>query len=413
MNIKKYQAETEEEAILQARDDLGKDAIVMNIKKIKPKGIYKLFKKTVVEVTAAVDDEKIYSHTGVRQPRKMQDNLYANSDSMKKEGIYPEEEKSAIEEKLDSLQNMLKQQMQSNMDINPPKTSKNVRTEEVVKKEGEDVEKTEDVVKNDKKTQCLNLIKEKMKDNDVTSEYVEQILGEVDKTIKADASVDNILTTIYQKIVLKLGQTKLIENNPDNVKYVFFMGPTGVGKTTSIAKIASEFKLVKKKNICLVTSDTYRIAAVEQLKTYANILNVPLEVVYNASELKEIKERLDEFDLVLIDTAGRSHKNKAQGDDLRELVDAIPKDERCEYLVLSVTTKYNDLKQIAKAYSDYEDYRLIFTKLDETSTLGNILNIKLLTNASLSYSSWGQDVPNDFGRIDTQSIAKQLLGGSN
>ena len=140
---------------------------------------------------------------------------------------------------------------------------------------------------------------------------------------------------------------------------------------------------------------------------------MPLEVVYNASELKEIKERLDEFDLVLIDTAGRSHKNKAQGDDLRELVDAIPKDERCEYLVLSVTTKYNDLKQIAKAYSDYEDYRLIFTKLDETSTLGNILNIKLLTNASLSYSSWGQDVPNDFGRIDTQSIAKQLLGGSN
>ena len=410
MNIKKYQAGTEEEAILQARDDLGKDAIVMNIKKIKPKGIYKLFKKTVVEVTAAVDDEKTYSHTGMRKPQKVNNNVMPGNDSIIIEDKYVQEEKSAIEEKLDSLQNMLKQQMQNNIEVKPVKFEK---VEEPVKKEEAVEEKVKEETKNDKKAQCLNLIKEKMMDNDVTLEYVEQILGEVDKTIKSDASVDNILTTIYQKIVLKLGQTKLIENNPENVKYVFFMGPTGVGKTTTIAKIASEFKLVQKKNICLVTADTYRIAAVEQLKTYANILNVPLEVVYNASELKEIKERLDEFDLVLIDTAGRSHKNKAQGDDLRELVGTIPKEERCEYLVLSITTKYSDLKQITKAYSDYEDCRLVFTKLDETSTLGNVLNIKLLTNASLSYSSWGQDVPNDFGKIDTQSIAKQLLGGSN
>ena len=408
MIIKKYQAQTEEEAILQARDDLGKDAIVMNIKKIKPKGVYKLFKKPVVEVTAAVDDAKTYSSSAVRAPRNVNNNEYVDSTPKRTEEIHVVEEKSAIEEKLDSLQNMLKQQIQSNIAVATPEP---VKVKEEVLQEQKD--KEEEKAKNDKKTQCLNLIKEKMMDNDVTLEYVEQILGEVDKTIKSDASVDNILTTIYQKIVLKLGQTKLIENNPENVKYVFFMGPTGVGKTTSIAKIASEFKLVQKKNICLVTSDTYRIAAVEQLKTYANILNVPLEVVYSASELKEIKERLDEFDLVLVDTAGRSHKNKSQGDDLRELINAIPKDERCEYLVLSVTTKYNDLKQIAKAYSDYEDYRLVFTKLDETSTLGNILNIKLLTNASLSYSSWGQDVPNDFGRIDTQSIAKQLLGGSN
>lgn len=407
MIIKKYQAQTEEEAILQARDDLGKDAIVMNIKKIKPKGIYKLFKKPVVEITAAVDDAKTYSSLGARNPRVVNEAEAMDRDVKRYDDISAAEEKSAIEEKLDNLQDMLKKQMQG--------TAIKVAEPVVESKEMEETEEKESKQpeKNDKKTQCLNLIKEKMMDNDVAGEYVEQILGEVDKTIKSDASVDNILTTIYQKIVLKLGQTKLIDSNPENVKYVFFMGPTGVGKTTSIAKIASEFKLTRKKNICLVTSDTYRIAAVEQLKTYANILNVPLEVVYSASELKEMKERLDEFDLVLIDTAGRSHKNKSQGDDLRELVNAIPKEERCEYLVLSVTTKYNDLKQITKAYSDYEDYRLVFTKLDETSTLGNILNIKLLTNAPLSYSSWGQDVPNDFGKIDTQSIAKQLLGGSN
>lgn len=402
MIIKKFQAHTEEEAILQARDDLGKDAIVMNIKKIKPKGIYRIFKKTIVEVTAAVDETKTYSSSVADNVKGLSESYYAEIEPQKPERSYIVEEKSAIEEKLDNLQNLLRQQIQNTMVMN--ESAHDIEEEKYVEKEED---------QDDKKTKCLNLVREKMVDNEVAPKYVEQILGEVDKTLKSDASVDNILTTIYQKLVLKLGQTKLIENNPENIKYVFFMGPTGVGKTTTIAKIASEFKLNQKKNICLVTADTYRIAAVEQLKTYANILEVPLEVVYSASELKDMKSKLDSFDLVMVDTAGRSHKNKEQADELRELINIVPKDERCEYLVLSVTTKYTDLKQITKAYSDFEDYRLIFTKLDETSTLGNILNIKLLTNASLSYSAWGQDVPNDFGKIDTQNIAKQLLGGSN
>lgn len=409
MIIKKFQAHTEEEAILQARDDLGKDAIVMNIKKIKPRGVYRIFKKTVVEVTAAIDETKTYAASASNPIKGLSESYYAEIEPKKSETVFvPEEksvmeEKSAIEEKLDNLQNLLRQQIQNTMMMN--ENVNNIEDEQLGEKEEANLD--------DKKTKCLDLVREKMIDNEVAPKYVDQILGEVNKTIKSDASVDNILTTIYQKIVLKLGQTKLIENNPENIKYVFFMGPTGVGKTTTIAKIASEFKLNQKKNICLVTADTYRIAAVEQLKTYANILDVPLEVVYSASELKDMKSKLDSFDLVLVDTAGRSHKNKAQADELRELINVVPKDERCEYLVLSVTTKYNDLKQISKAYSDFEDYRLIFTKLDETSTLGNILNIKLLTNASLSYSAWGQDVPNDFGKIDTQNIAKQLLGGSN
>lgn len=404
MIIKKFQAHTEEEAILQARDDLGKDAIVMNIKKIKPRGIYRVFKKTIVEVTAAIDETKTYASTPEKPSNGFSESFYAETTPKRYEDSFIIEEKSAIEEKLDSLQNLLRQQIQnSNMMMN--EASNDNEEENHADKQEESL--------NDKKTKCLGLVREKMVDNEVALKYVEQILGEVDKTINPDASVDNILTTIYQKIVLKLGQTKLIENDPENIKYVFFMGPTGVGKTTTIAKIASEFKLNQKKNICLVAADTYRIAAVEQLKTYANILDVPLEVVYSGTELKDLKSKLDTFDLVLVDTAGRSHKNKAQADELRELINTVPKDERCEYLVLSVTTKYNDLKQITKSYSDFEDYRLIFTKLDETSTLGNILNIKLLTNASLSYSSWGQDVPNDFGKIDTQNIAKQLLGGSN
>ena len=190
------------------------------------------------------------------------------------------------------------------------------------------------------------------------------------------------------------------------------MGPTGVGKTTSIAKLASALKLNQKNNVALVTSDTYRIAAVDQLRTYANILGVPVSVVYSADDLKNIKDKLKTYDIVLVDTAGRSHKNKDQRDDLKELIDAIEKEDRVLYLVLSATTKYSDLVHIVNAYAHFDDYRLIFTKLDETSTYGNILNIRMLTDAPLSYTTYGQDVPKDIGRIDGQKIAKQLLGGS-
>ena len=153
--------------------------------------------------------------------------------------------------------------------------------------------------------------------------------------------------------------------------------------------------------------------SLEQLRTYANILSIPLKVVYSPSELKEMKEELDNYDIVLIDTAGRSHKNKEQHADLAELINVIDEQERNLFLVLSATTKYTDMVQIVNAYSDLEGYKLIFTKLDETSSYGSILNIKLMTNATLSYTTFGQDVPNDIGRIDTQEIAKQLLGGSN
>ena len=205
----------------------------------------------------------------------------------------------------------------------------------------------------------------------------------------------------------------MLDVKPGHADYVFFIGPTGVGKTTTIAKLASKLKLEKKLNVALLTADTYRIAAVEQLHTYANILQVPLRVVYNETELKDSLDDLKSFDIVLVDTAGRSHRDPEQTDDLRRLLEAVPEERRQVYLVLSVATKYNDLIKITKTYSDISDYRLIFTKLDETSCLGNIFNIKMLTGVPLSYATFGQKVPNDISRLDAQTIARHLLGGED
>lgn len=183
-------------------------------------------------------------------------------------------------------------------------------------------------------------------------------------------------------------------------------------KTTTIAKLASSIKVEKKGKIALMTSDTYRIAAVEQLRTYANILDIPLRVIYAYDEMEEVVDDYKDYDVVFVDTAGRSHRSKEQRDDIEKLINCIPKEDREIYLVLSSTTKYKDLVRITEAYSEITDYRLIFTKLDETTSIGNLLNVKMLTGAPLSYVTDGQNVPEDISKIDAQQIAKQLLGGN-
>lgn len=389
MIIKKYEAETEKEAILLAKNELGKDAIVMNIKTVKPRGIYRFFRKPAVEVTAAVDDS-----VKKEEPKKEESfitkgfskNTYEPIEqAVSEDGVLKE---NAIEKKLNNLQDLLEKQLVS------------VPAEE----------KQEELSQND---EYLLLIFQQLVENEVDEVFAKQIVDEIRKTLKKDSPVDHILTNVYQKLVLKLGEPKFIDLQNTEKKFIFFIGPTGVGKTTTIAKIASHLKLKENAKVALITSDTYRIAAVEQLRTYASILGIPLSVVYTKEELIEEKQKYNDYDVVLIDTAGRSHRNEEQKQDLVELINVIEEDKRDVFLVLSATTKYKDLIRITETYNIIDDFGIIFTKLDETTCIGNILNTKLLTNAPLSYTTWGQNVPDDFGCMDAQSIAKKLLGGNH
>jgi flagellar biosynthesis protein FlhF len=224
------------------------------------------------------------------------------------------------------------------------------------------------------------------------------------------------LSAVYQKVILKLGEPHTITLQEGRPKAVFFIGPTGVGKTTTIAKIASKFKLEEHAKVAFITSDTYRIAAVEQLNTYASIISCPVSVVYSADELEDCLEEYKSYDLILIDTAGRSHKAEEQMDELMSLIERTKqKNDEFDidiYLTLSVTTKSRDIASILEKYEDIEGWSIIFTKLDETSSLGNILNVRMFTDAPLSYTTSGQNVPNDIEIIDKQALAKQLLGGT-
>ncbi|MCI7062272.1 MAG: flagellar biosynthesis protein FlhF [Lachnospiraceae bacterium] len=416
MVIKKYIAKTEQEAVELAREELGKNVVIMNVKKNSPRGLAKIFRKESVEVTAAVDEVEDEKKADTPDFSRLQEVIGSEPEPApdskkamvqaakaalveKKQVIAEKEEKeetivetNAIEQKLSDLQSLLEKRI-------------NLPAQEAVSEE-----KPEDK-QQDKTKAYLRLIRSQMENNEVEPGYVEQLLEEIEGSMKKDASLDNILSGVYQKIVLKMGRPHLIDLHAKKKKYVFFIGPTGVGKTTTIAKIASMLKLSKKVKVALVTSDTYRIAAVEQLKTYANILGVPLKVVYSSEEVEAIMEELEKYDLVLIDTAGRSHNNKEQREDLHRLLEVVPEQEREVFLVLSATTKYRDLVKISQSYSEITKYSLIFTKLDETDAIGNIFNIRMLTGAPLSYMTWGQNVPDDIGKADAQKMAKQLLGG--
>lgn len=426
MIIKKFQANTETEAIMLAKEDLGKDAVVMNIRTIKPKGIFSIFRKTLVEVTAAVDE---VSDREKRQPQKPESRTTTQINAKIDEKLHPErkqesdeaKEAKELEEKLNNLAMLLEKQIESQ------KGSLKNKAEDSEKKDSDDSEKQDEkkdsdtkntdeegASKDNLKNKSVEVIIEQLCNNEVNYNYAKQILEEITGT-GGIRTLDDMLVCVYQKIILKLGQMKRItfDKKDKKPKIIFFIGPTGVGKTTTIAKLSSKLLLEEKRKIAIFTSDTYRIAAVEQIKTYANILSIPVEVIYEPEDIEKVLDDYMEFDYILVDTAGRSHKNKGQFDDLKVLYESFAKYSVSTYLVLSATTKYNDLKKITSLYQDISDYSLIFTKLDETDAIGNILNIKLDTGRPLSYVSYGQNVPDDIEVMNPQIIAKQVLGGGD
>ena len=416
MIIKKFQGKTEADAIEQAKKELGPNVVIMNVKNVKRKGLFAFLKPQRVEVTAALEEEsERTAYVKKEEPVKVEESIPVPVN--KAQPIFSEEtirqfelsagvktkdsekvenaETKAIEEKLDNLQNLLEQKLQ-------PKEAEAVQTETAVD------EKSAEIIKFEK------LLYNKMIENEVNETYANQIIEEMEKNIKPNMPFEQALANIYQKIILKFGKPETITPAKLGPKVVFFIGPTGVGKTTTIAKIASKFSVEGKKKVALLTTDTYRIAAAEQLRTYANILEVPFRVIYSVEEIQNALKDLKDYDYIFVDTAGHSHKNESQKANMNSFIHAVDDTiEKEAYLVLSATTKYRDLLSIADSYSEMIDYKLIFTKLDETITLGNLLNLKLYTGAPLSYVTCGQNVPDDIEQFNPQKTVKLLLGGKS
>lgn len=415
MIIKKFQGKTEAEAVENAKKELGSAVVIMNVRSIKRKGLFSFLLPQLTEVTVALEKEPeriaapVVKKADPPQPSAIAEMVSAEpavekavvpvvkEDTENKPGPFFSDEKqkeNAIEEKLDSLHTLLEQQLQ--------KSDENKEDQ----KEDEKEEETSEMER------FIKLLYNAMMDNEVNEHYANQIIDEIEKSNKPNMPFDYALTNTYQKMILKFGKPAEIVPAKKGIKMVFFVGPTGVGKTTTIAKIASKFSVEGGKKVALLTTDTYRIAAAEQLRTYANILEVPFRVIYAAEEVDQALIDFKDYDFILVDTAGHSHQNEVQREAMGTFIHSVDgKVEHEVFLVLSATTKYRDLLSIADTYSAMTDYKLIFTKLDETTTLGNLLNLRLYTNASLSYVTCGQNVPDDIEIFNPQKTVKQLLGG--
>ncbi|MBQ9989715.1 MAG: flagellar biosynthesis protein FlhF [Lachnospiraceae bacterium] len=401
MIIKKFQAKTEREAVELAKKELGEGVVVMNAKEVKQKGFFSFFKSPLMEVTVALEEES-ERPPAVFAPKKetsapiVPDSIWEKEEALREEA-QKEDTGKAIEQKLENLQSLLEQRIR--------------QEEERPREEEEEVKES----KFSKEIMTfMKLLYNTMIDNEVRDIYADQIIEEIEKIATSNMQLDFALSTVYQKMILKLGQPELITEGEKKPKTIFFVGPTGVGKTTTIAKIASKFCVEEKKKVALLTADTYRIAAAEQLRTYANILEVPFRIIYTSEEVAQAIEEFKGYDYILVDTAGHSHHNAEQKNMTKELLKST--EDRADqevYLVLSATTKYRDLQKIADSYKEITDYKLIFTKLDETTALGNLFNLKLYTGASLSYVTCGQNVPDDIQAFNPQSTVKQILSSND
>lgn len=405
MIIKKFTAKTEKEAIEAAKKELGENVVIMNVKNVKRKGFLGIFKTNAVEVTVALEENEKVAQLFQTQKETtgplVPDSIWEKKErpaNVEKAVVADDETGKAIVEKLDGLQLLLQRQLMK---------AEEGEKKDDIKEENKEEQKSDEIIK------FIKLLYNAMIENEVRDIYANQLIDEIERKGKPDTQMDLILSDVYQKMILKFGQAKLIEPSETTPKIIYFIGPTGVGKTTTIAKIASKFCVEEKKKIALLTADTYRIAAAEQLRTYANILEVPFRVIYTPEEILQSVEDFKDRDYILVDTSGHSHQNKEQKEAILELVQAT--DETIEkeiFLVVSATTKYRDLIGIADAYKAIEDYKIIFTKLDETTALGNLYNLRLHTGASLSYVTCGQNVPDDISPFNPQSTVKRILSSN-
>jgi len=205
----------------------------------------------------------------------------------------------------------------------------------------------------------------------------------------------------------QFGRPQPILHKKFTQKIVLVLGPTGVGKTTTIVKLAADFAVKQKKNVGIINTDTYRIGAQEQLQTYADILGVPLQVVYHTHELESALESMSDRDIIFVDTAGKRPGDEEHKKDLLDITRILKPED--VLLCLAATTSFASIMEMVDTYGFVDNYRVLITKLDETKYRGSLLNISWYTQKPLAYVTTGQDVPNDIEVADIESIVKQII----
>jgi flagellar biosynthesis protein FlhF len=247
----------------------------------------------------------------------------------------------------------------------------------------------------------------------IEADVPEELARELVERVRREMPPRDLLDTILVKAHLaRIVEAEIPVAGPIRAdggrSIVALVGPTGVGKTTTIAKLAANFRLKEKRKVGLITVDTYRIAAVEQLRTYADIIDLPMAVVSAPREMREAVTRMSDQEIILMDTAGRSPRDEVKIQELRAMLAEAKADQ--VHLVLSAVGGAAALKRTAEQFLPVGATGLILTKLDEASNLGNVLPLLRASKLPLSYVTDGQNVPDDIAVADQRRLARMVLG---
>lgn len=380
MRVRRFVGDNVAETMGKVKRELGSEAVILQTREFREGGFLGLFGKMRVEITAAIEEKPVTA-------QKTQDSNYEFSiEQAKLSKVRPvsasKEQKGDLQEEIIAMRRML----------------------EKMNKQMEGLGEEKSVW-----PPILQRWANHLQDRGISENLVKRLISQVQQTLPEAEWGDD--PQVYARIEANVrqicGQIGLIQPGHDKPRIVALIGATGVGKTTTIGKLAAGFSIVDKRKVALITADTYRVAAVEQLKTFGEIIGVPVEVVMTPSGLQEALDLHADKELIFIDTAGRSPHHELHMSELRAFLDKAQPD--FTMLVMSSTTQFADQLKIYQRFEGLTTH-LIFTKLDETGSAGSILNLLSQTTLPTAYLTNGQAVPDDIEAATPYRMARYVLG---
>ncbi len=372
MNVKKYYVKDMQQAMDTVRKELGPEAVILSSKPVRNKGLSGFFQKKVLEVVVA------YGPADVRGTAKQRDLPQGLPENVRQTDMNLEKI-DQLGSKISALQDVVADFTQKIKTVDKETTLKF----------------SPDILR----------LYEKLQDSDVDEEIAKDLASETQDI--AGRVADSPREVIRQLVIDRLGQPQPIRLKKFKRNIIMLVGPTGVGKTTTLVKLAGLFTCEFGLKVGLINTDTYRIGAHDQIRTYSDIMDIPLNIVYSPEELESALKTQEDRDVVLIDTVGKSSWDQEYRENLKSMIQAGNPDE--VLLTVSVSTSHRAVKEIVGNYSFLENFKIIITKLDEVKVWGNALNIINYVGKPLAYVTVGQSVPDDIEQASAEKIADNII----
>ncbi len=414
MRIKKFTGTTMQEVTEQMRKELGPDAIILNSRKVAGGSMLNFLGREMLEVTAAIDDHApAHPQTEPRRPhgnfqRMLQQETSASAPVPAQPG-----------DTLDGLRTVAAQfeRRAEKIAAHRPNPGKEQAEIHLLRSEMEEMRSMLTLIADHLKyskmpalpghlQEAFSTLVQNGVDERIAADLVQSIYGRLDETQLGNRqSAEKVLLAEIARMI-RVAPAREKGKKPT---VVVLIGPTGVGKTTTIAKLAAIHKLIQRQDVGLISADTFRIGAIEQLRTFAGIADIPMEVVYKPSEIPSALRKFRKKDIIFIDTVGRSQRAKKELSDLKKFIEAADPDET--HLVLNSAASIPSMKEAVERFGVLKPNRLVMTKIDEATAFGSILTVLQTSKLPVSYITTGQTVPDDILPADAAKIASMIFHG--